>query len=126
MVRSYVRNMARRGIPKQQPAWYLKEWMAACGFSGRGAQARMMEETGWSKATMSQLYNGQQDFNSDILRTAARALNVHEFELLMLPEMAMRNRRVWDDLTKLAVVEAPAPLPPAAPALEEDRQNGTR
>lgn len=54
----------------------------------------MMEKTGWSKATMSQLYNGKQDFNSKILKEAADALGVEPHELLMLPERAMAARRM--------------------------------
>lgn len=67
--------------------------MEACGLRGRGAQAKMMALTGWSRATMSQLYNGKQDFSPEILRTAAEALQVEPYELLMLPEKAMLLRQ---------------------------------
>lgn len=102
--RSYHANMARRGIPKKPPLWYLPEWMKACGLTGRGSQARMMELTGWTKATMSQLYNGQQDFNSAILETAAKALQIDAFELLMPPERAMALRQLRDSAA--VIVEA--------------------
>ena len=82
------RNMARRGVPKGPVNWYLVEWMAACGMSGRGAQAKMMKLTGWSKATMSQLYNGEQDYSPKVVNEAAVALNVQPWELLMPPEKA--------------------------------------
>ena len=85
--------MARRGVPKNGINWYLPEWMAACGLAGRGAQAKMMELTGWSRATMSQLYNGKQDYSPDILRQAAIALKVEPYELLMPPEKAMLLRQ---------------------------------
>lgn len=88
---SYYANMARRGIPKQPPAWFLREWMKACGIE---TQAKMMELTGWSKATMSQLYNGKQDFNSKFLTEAADALGIERHELLMTPEIAMAQRRL--------------------------------
>lgn len=88
---SYYANMARRGIPKNPPAWFLPEWMEACGIE---TQARMMELTGWSKATMSQLYNGKQDFNSKFLTEAADALGIERHELLMTPEIAMAQRRL--------------------------------
>lgn len=52
----------------------------------------MMELTGWSKATMNQLYNGKQNFNAEILETAAIALHVEPFELLMPPERALALR----------------------------------
>lgn len=87
----YYANMARRGIPKNPPAWFLQEWMKACGVE---TQADMMERTGWSKATMSQLYNGKQDFNSKYLTEAAEALEIERHELLMTPEIAMAQRRL--------------------------------
>lgn len=90
--RSYITHMARRGIPKAPPRWFLVEWMAACGLSGRGAQAKMMERTGWSKATMSQLFNGTQDYSPAILEAAAAALEAEPFELLIPPERAMALR----------------------------------
>jgi len=85
--------MARRGIPKGPVNWFLREWMDACGLVGRGAQARMMERTGWTKATMSQLYNGTQDYSPKILNDAAAALEIEPFELLLPPERAMNLRR---------------------------------
>lgn len=85
--------MARRGVPKQIN-WYLREWMDLTeAFRGRGGQTRMMAETGWSKATMSQLYNNKQDYSPAIINAAAKALNVEPFELLMRPERAMAMRR---------------------------------
>lgn len=82
--------MARRGIPKGPITWYLREWMAARGVA---KQSEMMELTGWSKATMSQLYNGKQDYSPKIIADAARALHCEPFELLMAPDRAMRMRR---------------------------------
>jgi transcriptional regulator with XRE-family HTH domain len=101
--------MARRGIPKSQISWYLPEWMAARGLEGRGAQTKMMKLTGWSKATMSQLFNGVQDFNPQILQEAADALKCETYELLMHPDRAMRLRRLREDA--LRIVEDTAPPP---------------
>lgn len=81
--------MARRGIPKGPPKWYLREWMAACGVK---KQTEMMKLTGWSKATMSQLYNFKQDYSPTILDDAARALQAEPWELLMPPERAFAMR----------------------------------
>lgn len=86
--------MARRGIPKGPVNWYLREWMEACGLSGRGAQAKMMERTGWSKATMSQLFNGTQDYSPKVVNEASVALSVEPWELLMHPDRAMALRRL--------------------------------
>ena len=95
--------MARRGVPNQIN-WFLREWMEATeAFRGRGGQARMMRETGWSKATMSQLYNGKQDYSPKVVNEAAKALNVAPYELLMHPETAMAMRRLRQDA--LRVVE---------------------
>jgi len=94
-------NMARRGIPKGPISWYLPEWMEACGLKGRGAQAKMIKLTGWSKATMSQLYNGTQDYSPAVIRTAATALNVREYELLMHPDEAMMIRRALNAIREV-------------------------
>lgn len=96
--------MARRGIPKGPVRWYLREWMDACGLEGRGAQARMMELTGWSRASMSQLYNGTQDYSPKIVDEAATALKIEPFELLMPPERAMALRRIQIDAREIAEV----------------------
>lgn len=114
--------MARRGIPKQVN-WYLREWMDAAGLRGRGAQARMMELTDWSKATMSQLYKGTQDYSPKIVNEAARALNAEPWELLMHPDRAMRLRRLRAELVGLAheAGDDPAPTSPA----ETKRRTGT-
>jgi transcriptional regulator with XRE-family HTH domain len=94
--------MARRGIPNQIN-WYLREWMEATeAYRGRGGQARMMKATGWSKATMSQLYNNKQDYSPEILNAAALALNVEPFELLMKPERAYAYRRQREAAVVLA------------------------
>lgn len=78
----------RRGIPLQIN-WYLREWMDMLGMK----QAEMIKLTDWSKASMSQLYNGKQDYSPKIVDAAAKALNVEPFELLMKPERAMALRR---------------------------------
>lgn len=85
--------MTRRGIPKSQINWYLPEWMASCGLEGRGAQAKMMKLTGWSRATMSQLYTGKQDYSPAVINAAAKALNAEPFELLVPPSKAHAMRR---------------------------------
>ena len=112
---SYSANMARRGIPKRPVTWYLREWMEAVGLTGRGSQARMMELTGWSKATMSQLYNGTQDYSPKVLEEAAMALNAEPFELLIPPDRAMRMRQLREAAAAIVKIgEEPAPAPIAA------------
>lgn len=82
--------MARRGIPKAGPKWFLREWMDMLGVK----QAEMIRRTGWSKASASQLYNGVQDYSPNIVEAAALALHVAEYELLLPPERAMALRRL--------------------------------
>jgi hypothetical protein len=94
-------NMARRGTPKDAVSWYLPEWMAARGLEGRGAQTRMRELTGWSKATMSQLFNGEQDYSPAIIKAAAKALRCEDYELLMHPDRAMALRRQREDSLRI-------------------------
>ena len=94
-------NMARRGTQDRPVMWYLREWMDACNIKGRGAQTRMRELTGWSKATMSQLYNDDQDFSPKILREAADALNAEPYELLMHPDLAHALRRQREDSLRI-------------------------
>jgi len=112
--------MARRGIPKHQLLWYLREWMATQHIH---RQTDMMELTGWSKAKMSQLYNGQQDFNSEILAEAAAALKIAPFELLMPPDQAQSYRRMRADALRIASDNRlPYEAPPAD--LGQDRKAG--
>jgi transcriptional regulator with XRE-family HTH domain len=91
--------MARRGIPKGQVSWHLREWMDHLNVKQRD----MVERAGWSKATASQLYNGDQDYSPRVVAQAAVALHVAPFELLMKPEQAMALRRLREGA--LRVVE---------------------
>lgn len=111
---SYYANMARRGIPTGAISWYLPEWMAARGMEGRGAQTKMRELTGWSRATMSQLYNGDQDFSPKILAEAAQALKCETYELLMHPDRAMSLRRMREDALRIVADMDPPPETEAA------------
>lgn len=96
--RRHSANMARRGIPKQPVNWFLREWMVVQGVK---TQTAMMEKTGWSKATMSQLYNGNQGYSPKIIAEAAAALQIQEYELLMPPEQAMAYRRLKKDALRI-------------------------
>ncbi len=62
----------------------------------------MCELTGWSKATMSQLYSGTQDYSPKVVNDAARALSVEPFELLIPPERAMHMRRMRETAISIA------------------------
>lgn len=68
----------------------------------------MMEKTGWSKATMSQLFTGKQGYTHKIVEEAARALDIMDYELLMHPDHANAVRQLRKEALK--VVETTAPL----------------
>lgn len=110
----YTANMARTR-PRIPVGWFLREWMETL----KVRQADMMKRAGWSKTTASLLYNCQQDYNPQLVRDAARALNVEEWELLMPPSLAMQIRRLRaavDSEVQLRVAEERATLPPPEPA----------
>jgi transcriptional regulator with XRE-family HTH domain len=70
--------------------WYLKEWLDSTGTS----QADLCRLTDYPKAKVSDLVNGKQRYNRDILNDVAKALNIYPFELLMHPADAMAQRRL--------------------------------
>ena len=70
--------------------WYLKEWLAATETS----QADLCRLTDYPKAKVSELVNGKQRYNRDILNDISKALNIYPFELLMHPEDAFQQRRM--------------------------------
>ena len=92
--RLYKTRVARRGIPKGPVNWYFPEWMAYFGVT---KQTDIMERTGWSKATASQIMSGKQDYSPKIVNEAATAFSLAPYELLMLPEDAMALRRLRAD-----------------------------
>jgi transcriptional regulator with XRE-family HTH domain len=81
--------------------WYINEWLKATGTS----QAELCRRTDYPKAKVSDLVNGHQRYNKDIINDVAAALNIQPFELLMHPADAMKQRRI----NKLAheIVEVP-------------------
>lgn len=108
----------RRGTPKVEPVWYLREWLYATGHGGRGRNAWLEKETGWSKSTTSQLLNGQQDLDSRYIAEAAQALRIEKHELLMHPDSAMAMRQMRLSAEQIVRVErlemGPEPAPRAA------------
>lgn len=97
---SYYPNMAN--APRHD--WYLKAWMR----TAKVRQADIMKETGYSKATMSDLSTGKQRFNRDILNEIAHVLHIRPYELLMHPDEAMAIRRVRESALRIAA-ETPSP-----------------
>ena len=87
-----------RTRPRIAVGWYLPEWMDTLHVS----QADMTRLAGWSKTTASLLYNCQQDYNPELVRAAAHALNVRTYELFMPPEEAMALRRLRQSAVTIA------------------------
>lgn len=94
----------------------MREWMDTL----QVRQADMMRRTGWSKTTASLLYNCQQDYNPELVRTAAAALNLAPWELLMPPAEAMALRRLRDSALTIAAEER-RQFDPAESASPDDR-----
>ena len=92
--------MTRRGIPKTGANWFIHEWMDMLGVK----QTDMIEKCGWSKASASQIYNGKQDYSPKIVREAALALNLREYELLMHPDQAMALRRLQASAEEIVTI----------------------
>lgn len=91
--------MPRKAPEKQTgPDWYLQEWMATLNTR----QADLGRLTGWSKATVSDIYNGRTAFYREMLNTVAAALNVKPYELLMHPSEAMALRRMRTSAFQIA------------------------
>lgn len=111
LTRRYNRGMARTK-PKGVCNWFIRDWMDAFGMT----QAEMARRAGWSKATMSDLYNGVQDYSPRIVAAAAIALNCEPHELLMPYDRAMAYRRMARTLADAAryatAVSADAPPAP--------------
>lgn len=109
---SYHPNMPRKA--KQStvigPDWFLQEWMRYF----KKSQADMCRLTGWSKATMSDIYNGTTNYYREILNEVARALEVSPFELLMHPDEAHALRRLRDSALTIAADSRQTFTPPAA------------
>lgn len=78
--------------------WFLRDWLKTL----RVKQARLMELTAWDKRKASELVNGKQRYNRDIVNEAAFALNIAPFELLMHPEDAMALRQLRKDALRIA------------------------
>lgn len=90
--------------------WYLKAWIKAC----HTTQGAVGEAAGFSKATMSELVNGKQRYNRDIVNEIADVLHVRPYELLLHPEEAMAIRRFRESAVRLAADSPPEDAPPEA------------
>ncbi len=88
---SYDPHMARKATPPREigPDWFLHEWMK----SKEMKQAELAKRTGWSKATVNDIYHGRTEYYRAILNKVAGALEIYPWELLMSPAEANRIKR---------------------------------
>lgn len=79
-------------------------------------QADLVKELGWAKGRANKFYHGQHDYRREIVNELADWLKIEPFELLMLPDEAMRLRRLRDAAFEVATGQVPpiAPGPPPA------------
>ena len=110
---SYAPAMPRKRNPSPPSGadWYLSEWMNTLHVN----QATLGRETGWSKATVHDIYHGITGYYRKIVNEAALALNIHPFELLMPPAEAMALRRLRDSALTIAAEERVVFTPAEAP-----------
>lgn len=80
------------------PDWFLSEWMATLKLK----PVDLIRETGWGKATVSDIVNGRTDYYRAIVNELARVLRVEPFELLMHPDDAFALRRLRQDALRIA------------------------
>src|SRR3546814_3422518 len=80
---SYNPDMARKreNVTVVGPDWFLVDWMRSLHVT----QAKLGRETGWSKATVNDIFHGKTSYYRQIVNEAARALNIAPWELLMHP-----------------------------------------
>ena len=78
--------------------WYLADWLKTL----RVKQAKLMELADWDKRKTSELVNGKQRYNRDIVNEAAAALNLQPYELLMHPQDAMEIRQLRQSIALAA------------------------
>lgn len=100
--------------------WFLAEWLTTL----RMKQARLMEIADWDKRKTSELVNGKQRYNRDIINEAAAALNLQPYELLMHPDEAMAIRRMRESALRIAgdqqmAAESRAAFKPPPPDLSK-------
>lgn len=85
-------------INQPHPDWFLTDWMRSTGVK----QTDLIRELGWSKAKVSDLVNGGQRYNRDVVNDLAKVLRVEPYELLMHPDEAHTIRRLRRDVLRLA------------------------
>lgn len=116
---SYPSPMPRKATPARTargqfggPDWFLADWMD----SKQITQADLCRSTGWSKATVNDIYHGRTEYYRAIVNQLATALRMDPWELLMTPAEANRIKRwraAFEDEQQLRVAENQTSFTPA-------------
>jgi hypothetical protein len=85
------------------PDWFLSEWMATLKLK----PVDLIRETGWGKATVSDIVNGRTDYYRMIVNELAQVLRIEPHELLMHPDEAFALRRLRQDALRIAADQRP-------------------
>lgn len=78
--------------------WYFPEWVAHRG----KIQADAQRELGWSRSTVSGLWNGTQQYTQERVDEVARWLGVEPYEILMRPEQAEQLQNLRESAYAIA------------------------
>lgn len=100
---SYYPDMPRKAASPRAAAthdWYLQEWMRSLHVT----QAGLGKLTGWSKATVNDIYHGKTSYYRDIVNEIAKALHLQPYELFMPPDLAHAIRQ--QQAASLTIVRA--------------------
>lgn len=117
---SHYPNMAKKSQKTQRDfrhTWYFQEWAKVAEMT----QTDVARLAGWSKATASDIWNGQQ-YTQSIIDLVAPILHAKPYELLMHPDEAFAIRRMRE--AAITIVQAPADQAPAAKAPGQRSRTG--
>ncbi len=78
--------------------WYLAEWATYRGKT----QADAQREIGWAKSNASDLWNGKQRYNQDLVDQVVHWLNISPAEILMHPTEALALRQLRETAYAIA------------------------
>jgi len=70
--------------------WYINEWLAVTGMS----QAELARIGRWSPGKVSMMCAGKTGYSREIIEKCANAFGIHPNELFLLPQRAIKLRRL--------------------------------
>lgn len=87
--------MPKKPTKRRQPGWFVAEWLAYT----EKKQVDLVEATGWSKGRVSDLINGKERYNEDILRQFAAVIGCTPGELIDVNPI--EGRPLWSTWKKI-------------------------